>query len=739
MTAGKYGENYKYGQNIKYGDGTADEGGEVTWILLVDWDEDGSLDSTNEAAVGRMQDLEAPFGTEHYINSRGDGFSEQRGNQINIILEDKDRRYDSRNTSSPLYPNVAPGKNMYLGVMDNATLTRYDVLQGVIADIRPLSGAGGGGKVRLVIDNYQQQIDRAECTSTASELLKNLDDAIKIVLADIGYKKTIVIDSDSQPVPMLAISDQNAGQALNQLAHAGLGYFFVDRYGTARFYDRDHTGHTNHNIDESQVLKEILVTQPWDNVYNQAQVIVHRPIWKQPSVVYALPNPEAINSGTPITINVRCKLSKNVQIDKIKANTLQDGNGTDISDDITIDSQDLGKSGGSVTLSTTSNGYITRFEVRGRMLAEIKEDSVHEDTTHSAKAGIKKFKLDSPFMQDPHYAVVFSEVLKDFLNDVRDSVTIQIEQRPSLQFALDIMHKVTFTSSALDYSSEVFYISGYQHQFGIDTGQKVVTTVWMHKIVTDNTAITASLIAEENAVPLGLEDPSGDPDTIMPDWDTGDDPITDGWTDENGDGVGGVVVFDEGVRVGQAGILDFQGVDVQAYISTPGHAIIAHGGSLVSTGTYNCRVVYTNTGEGIASSAAFKRTGQKFAAWTPLTDNGGWFGDPSQTFTFPAAGSYNVQIILRTLVASIAIVDPDPEDGDYLAAKTNIYWYGRHKSGDTFYFKNEVCAYPFYFPEDILELDFTALAGLGTEVNFVLSGTGGFDSVTIDISVNSKF
>ncbi len=502
----KYGAG-KYGAG-KYGSSAVAEEGEVTHVLMIDWDNDGIFDGTNEA--DRLIDLRMMRGNKHFLSTSGIGFAPMRGGKAVLTLDNYDRRYDPRYTSSPLYPNVGPGKEVYIRVINNSDQTNYDILKGVIADIRPLSGPGGGDKVRIIVNDGMQEIWNATCTESASKLMMSLMGSFYEVLYDIYYKGPVQIDQDTQPVPSLDIDDKNAGTIVNQLAAAGLGVFFVDRFGVARYYGRNHSGYTNHSIDEGVVLKQILVSQPWDAVYNHVNVVVHRPIWKQPSVIYSLPNPEAINTGTNVTIRCKYRLSKDIQLGELEANTEKDGNGTDITDDITVVSEEFGQSGGTVVLSTSTNGYITRLEVEGRMLGDLREDSVHTDDTSIADYGLKKLKIDSPYMQDPHFATVFSEAIKDVTKDSREAITIEVRQRPSVQYPIDIMHSVAFTAGTLTLD-DTYYITGYEHRWNNDTGQDVTTTVWLHKIITDSTSITASEIETENYVPPQLENPSETP------------------------------------------------------------------------------------------------------------------------------------------------------------------------------------------------------------------------------------
>ena len=156
------------------------------------------------------------------------------------------------------------------------------------------------------------------------------------------------------------------------------------------------------------------MSQPWDAVYNEVNFIANRPIWKSTRVIYTLPNPEAINTGTTLTLNVHYPPSKDIHRAELEGNTQKDGNGTDITDDLTmIVVGRWGVSSSTIEIDTSTNGFITRLDIAGKSMSFVREDSVFSDTTSIAAYGLKKLKINTPYMQDPHYATVFSEAIKE--------------------------------------------------------------------------------------------------------------------------------------------------------------------------------------------------------------------------------------------------------------------------------------------------------------------------------------
>lgn len=505
----KYG-SFKYGTTKKYGTSAATQDGEVTWILQVDWDDDGIFDGTNEA--DRLIDMKLKRGSEHYIQTGGNGFEPIAGGTAVLTLDNYDRRYDPRNASGPLYPNVAPGHQVYIGVIDNSDQTRYDVLYGVIDDIRPIGGLGTQQLARIIVADYMKVLNDTKCTSGASQIFTTVSNAIIQTLSDIQFKGWTAIDPDDQPVPNFDAANKNAGEICQQVAAAGLGIVYATRNGVVCFNARNHATFTSHTITQAQCKKDILVSQPWDVVYNRITVLTHRPFVRLPAVIYFLPNPIQLTNGVNVTLNVKYGTSRDVQVGAWKGNTSKDGNGTDKTNFITL-SPTLGYTGGTVIVIPAADCWLTQLEIRGRQFDEVQEEFVATDATSIATYGIKDFRLDNEFLQDPNYADSFADTIKDFLKDDRENITIQIQQRPSVQYPIDVMHSVDFTAATLDID-DTYYITGYEHSWDSPTGQDVTTTIYMHKIITDSTSITPSEVLVENEVPAGYENPPGD-DTVI--------------------------------------------------------------------------------------------------------------------------------------------------------------------------------------------------------------------------------
>jgi hypothetical protein len=141
--------------------------------------------------------------------------------------------------------------------------------------------------------------------------------------------------------------------------------------------------------------------------------------------------------------------------------------------------------------------------------------------------GLRKFRLESPYLQDRNYASAFATILTGFLKDDRAGLVLQMRGLPTWQFYKQVGQFINFSSVTLGISATSYQILGRTHGWQSDNGQDVVTTFYLHRVLVDTTAITSSSLETAPRVPPappGYDDPGGDPDTI--DTTTDDIPAT---------------------------------------------------------------------------------------------------------------------------------------------------------------------------------------------------------------------
>ena len=106
----------------------------LVWALQIDWDGDGEFNGSNDAM--KMSSLFVRRGRENLINSSSTGFEDVQPGEFEAVIDNNDGEYDPDNTSSSLYPNVAPGKKFNLRVTNDATGNICNLITGKIKKAR---------------------------------------------------------------------------------------------------------------------------------------------------------------------------------------------------------------------------------------------------------------------------------------------------------------------------------------------------------------------------------------------------------------------------------------------------------------------------------------------------------------------------------------------------------------------------------------------------------------------------
>jgi hypothetical protein len=507
---------FKYGDGTHYGVSTppASENAPFTWVFMVDWNGDGSYDGANEAS--RIFGYSLQRGRRNYVNPDGGGFDHMRPDSVTLSLHNWDRRYDPRNTGSPLSPNVYPGKRCQIAVYDNSTnpRTRYTRFTGYVDSITPMTGTTD---VQIICKGNLQILTDQEFTSPEAHLKTTIHQAFVDLLKETDYPAGKSIDACAQPIQNFLVEKQGAGKVASDLADASIGQFFVDKNGKACYHARGHSYSTVMTIDEDTIEKEIIISQPWEGMFNRVEVTCQKQVKQAQSVLYFLPNPVELPYNETTCLYPTWERAADIVLPTIvhqlqpgmtlaespqtlEAHQYKDGSGTDNSGAVSVVSNGLGPTGGSICLTTSLHTWLTKYEIRGRLWKVVPETFTYNSAT---RYGNHKFILDSPWLQDRNYAQAFANTLGAFLKTDRENITIQVINRPDIGFALDLLNKIHLHIGTYDIN-ENYWAMGIDEEWLADTGQGVKTTYYLGKIITDSSSITAADVEVEEGTPLGF-------------------------------------------------------------------------------------------------------------------------------------------------------------------------------------------------------------------------------------------
>src|ERR1035437_2170529 len=122
-----YGDSaYKYGNTIRYYGSQSLLPG-LSWIFEVDWNNDGVYDGN---LTGKILSIHTKRGRQFMMKADGSGFEPMMVGNMTVVLDNTDQKYNPYNTSSPLYPNVLPGRLFRLRVRNGPGGTVYNVIAG---------------------------------------------------------------------------------------------------------------------------------------------------------------------------------------------------------------------------------------------------------------------------------------------------------------------------------------------------------------------------------------------------------------------------------------------------------------------------------------------------------------------------------------------------------------------------------------------------------------------------------
>lgn len=492
--ASTYG-SIKYGAPATYG---APSPADTTlrWSFLVNWTGDGY---TGENEAQRMSDLQVVRGRDNWLSK--DGIDPYKPGVVTAVFDNDDRRYDPWNTSSPLYPNVRTGKFVRCLVKNGSAGLNYNVMLGQISDIQ-VYNRGMRRFARIVVKDGLEFLNGQPVKMEKRENF-TYGELVELTLDAVGVPSEWTYSSNHNGNVILfhwAGGDASALDVIGQLEKAELGAVRHTRTGTFLWADRDEAVGSTTVITEDQILRDFTIGQPWEAVVNNAVVNVN-PVTSHniTDVLWSISNPPIAipfsfdpADGYSVKINfTHPTLSIPVVGDNIEPwpNYLTDYMFNDnpasstplvfqfpleISLTNISDTADL-------LLSFTFNagystGYLWELDVIGDAIYPDPAYSVEaNDVTSQNEYGKKTVMLSSPMMQRETIARLIADGLVANLAAPIPAPIIQLENRPTIQFALDLYHNainLQLDSIELD---ETYRIGRIEHRWGNENGQKVVT------------------------------------------------------------------------------------------------------------------------------------------------------------------------------------------------------------------------------------------------------------------------
>lgn len=502
----KYG-SFDYSE-AKYGASSSDL---LLWTFMVDWDGDGYFDGGNEAS--RMVDFSLSRGRERMVS--GDGFNRYRTGTVTVILDNDDGRYNPYNTASPLYPHVTPGKRVRIAVKEGAN--NHELMRGKVADIQPYN-QGNRKMVKIDVVDGQEFLAGKNLrlgyrrNGNVSSNLWTTGSWVYRILSEGGWP------DDEWPIEYDLIADYNedwggndqffermpygwfwdidALDAVRELEDAEIGTFLHARDGTARFLSRHFTYDQDITLDESEVLRDITIPQPWETLRNRVEVAVHPiAVHDVNTILWQIGGLDdqairvAAESSFVTDAIFRYFNYTGVPVDAISGvfspavsftvNSNRAGTGTDLTSQCSVQLSELAD-GATVTLlnNSASVGYITNLQISGDIIfSKYKNIISAEDLDSQAIYDDRVLKINSPWQQDSGAAGEIAAFLLEHLKQPKPHPTVSMEHYSTVQFALDLyVDRIRLISPTLSID-RLYRIGAIEHKWLNPTGNAVRTVL----------------------------------------------------------------------------------------------------------------------------------------------------------------------------------------------------------------------------------------------------------------------
>jgi len=314
-----------------------------------------------------------------------------------------------------------------------------------------------------------------------------------LVLDEVGWPSADrAIDAVTDTIPYWWADGVSAWDALNELAESVLGSFFIAADGKATFYGRSHSDTAVVTLDQADILKQIDVPQPYENIRNSITINV-KPRVEVDTTLWELQEKTLVTAGETIYIWAEFSydgesvpatvVTTPVATSDYTMNSAADGSGTNMTSDFAVSIDTFAKRAKlTIKNNSASNGYITMFKINGTAAYVPNIASVvDEDSASIAIYKKRSFLLESDWFQDVNLAQSFVDYLVTSLPLVRAFPEMQIEFQPTLQFPIDLFSRV-LVSIPYRGVNNVYAIGSIEHKSLNNNISSILTTVKVEPI-----------------------------------------------------------------------------------------------------------------------------------------------------------------------------------------------------------------------------------------------------------------
>lgn len=397
-----------------------------TWKLEVDWNGNGTFGEANEniiVYVLQQDGIHTRRGRDQASQLTG----RSNAGTLTCRLNNNDGRFSSFNTSSPLSPNILPGRRVRLQA--TVGVATYTVWQGFLESVVPEVDAASFPTVVLRASGplaWLNDIGRRASVAMATNILTGTE--IGAVLDDPSWPAADrTIDAGQTTLARFWTDRVSALTALRKIEESESGFIRESNNGKFIFEDRHHRLKSPHTTSQATysdgagvAFPYVAITQedPWSDVYNRFEAVVQLYTVDALAVLWTLaatgassptippgasrdfwasyPNPDSSRQSFAVDA-----WTTPVATTDFTANSAADGSGINLTASVSVA---VSKFANAMKITLTNNhatlaAYITLLQARGTpVIASDPITIVAEDGTSQTAYGERTFPHPGEFV-----------------------------------------------------------------------------------------------------------------------------------------------------------------------------------------------------------------------------------------------------------------------------------------------------------------------------------------------------
>lgn len=463
------------------------------WYIDADWNGDGAFETNEES---RLIGLRTFRGKKNYLKAvkpDGAGFERNPVGTADITLDNYDGRYDPLNTSSPIYPNLMPGREMRIRVNDGADT--WNVFRGKIDSLSPVR-QGNQRRLKIKLVDGWAFLKGSQGVRKAVQTGLTTDTAIGYILTLIGWLagwgSDLAMGSDT--LAYWWTEGKNAADAILDLVENEFGRFHISGNGQAVFRGRnaDFNSTASFTLDQSVLLKDPVLPYPWESIRNIIRLRLFPRVLQATGELWRMRGTPSIAPGDTLTVYAEFRYSNRITpaqnliapvvTTDYTMNSAADGSGTNLSANFSVTMTGYGETAKLVvTNNGTTAGYITLLKIRGDALDAPDSTLVEIDNSSGSLYGPRSFALDLLWNQNTRAAQDAANWLKSWMSSPLSYPVLQLEGRDTVQYAYELHTRFTLTAAELGINAD-YRLMGIEHEWLDEGGQAVRTTFYSYAV-----------------------------------------------------------------------------------------------------------------------------------------------------------------------------------------------------------------------------------------------------------------